>query len=60
MPSSIQRPADDEFAAYYAPYIAALPADDVFVTLEHDLADSLILLRATPEAQGTFRYAPGK
>jgi hypothetical protein len=60
MPSSIPRPADDEFAPYYTPYIAALPAGDVLTTLEHDLADTLTLFHATPEARGTFRYAPGK
>jgi hypothetical protein len=60
MPASIERPADDEFAPYYAPYIAALPPGDVLTTLEHDLADTLALLRAMPEARGTFRYAPDK
>ena len=60
MPSSIERPAADEFAPYYAAYIAELPAGDVLSILEHDLTDILTLLRATPEAQGSFRYAPDK
>ncbi len=56
----IPRPAADEFAPYYGRYIQSVPEGGVLNTLESNLADTLQLLRATPDERGTFRYQPGK
>jgi hypothetical protein len=56
----IERPAADEYANFYAGYIAALPPGDVLEILESQKDQ----LRQLPAAVGpdreTFRYGPGK
>jgi len=60
MPFTIERPGADEYAAPYAPYIAALPEWDILALLERQRAEVVSLFRAIPEERGTFRYQPGK
>jgi uncharacterized damage-inducible protein DinB len=54
------RPADDEFAPYYARYIAAVPDGDVLDTLERQLEEMVALMDRFGEAGGSHRYAEGK
>jgi uncharacterized damage-inducible protein DinB len=61
MPTSqIVRPADDEYAPYYAGYVSHVPAGDVAELLAQQLADTLALIRSLPESRGSHRYGPGK
>ena len=60
MSDSFGRPGPDEYAPFYAPYIAAVPDGDVVALLESQIVETAALLRATPEDHGTFRYHPGK
>ena len=57
--SIASRPESNEYAPYYGKYISLVPEGDILVTLEKQLPDTLALL-ARPEADGDFRYAPGK
>ena len=54
------RPADDEYAPYFARYMALVPEPDAITALEHQLEEMLPFLRSLSEAQGELRYAPGK
>lgn len=54
------RPAEDEFAPYYAGYIKRAPDGDIVRTMDLQLAETLGLLRALPESMGDHSYAPGK
>lgn len=56
----ITRPAPDEFAPFYAPYIGALQEDDALEALEHGLQAMTSLLASVPPEREDFRYAPGK
>jgi hypothetical protein len=53
------RPEPNEYAPYYGKYVSLVPGGDILVTLEKQLPATLALL-ARPEADGDFRYAPGK
>jgi hypothetical protein len=53
------RPESNEYAPYYGKYVSLVPDGDILVTLEKQLPATLALL-ARPEADGDFRYAPGK
>lgn len=54
------RPAQDEFAPYYAPYVAAVPDGDVTRTLAHQGDSFLARLKDQSEAQANHAYAEGK
>lgn len=54
------RPAPDEFAPFYAGYVALVPDGDVTATLASQLEETLDLLRPLSEEQALLRYAPGK
>jgi hypothetical protein len=53
------RPEPNEYAPYYGKYISLVPEGDILVTLERQAPETAVLL-ARPEADGDFRYAPGK
>jgi len=55
-----QRPAGDEYAAYYQRYIDQVPPGDVLKGMESQFADTLALLRSLSESRGDHRYAPEK
>jgi len=55
-----KRPASDEFAPFYAGYVAEVPEGDLVAVLEMQRAEVLALLRDIPEPRGTHRYADGK
>lgn len=52
-------PEPNEYAPYYGKYISLVPEGDILVTLEKQQPATLALL-SRPEADGDFRYAPGK
>jgi hypothetical protein len=54
------RPGEGEFLPYYETYIKLVPAGDVLVTLDSQMAETQSLLRALPASSSTYRYAPGK
>lgn len=54
------RPVEGEFLPYYETYIKLVPAGDVLVTLDSQMAETQSLLRALPASSSTYRYAPGK
>jgi hypothetical protein len=54
------RPAKTEYAPYYEKYVSLVPDEDVLVSLDQQLAETLILLRGVSENHGTFRYEPSK
>jgi len=55
------RPAADEFAPFYASYVARVADDeDVLAALTNQLHEILARLAEIPESQGEHRYAPGK
>ena len=54
------RPSSDEYAPYYAGYIATVPDGDLAALLERQGAETVALLRSIPEEEGIYRYAPGK
>ncbi len=55
----IGRPEANEYAPYYGKYVSLVPEDDILITLEKQLPETMALL-ARPESDGDFRYAPGK
>lgn len=54
------RPADTEYAPYYARYVSKVPEGDVVELLRAQLGDTLALVRDIPESRGEHRYAPEK
>jgi uncharacterized damage-inducible protein DinB len=60
MAASAARPAPTEYDSYYQRYIRLVPEQDVLVSLDQQLADTMILLRSLSEQHGAFRYAAGK
>ena len=53
------RPESDEYGAYYGKYISLVPEGDILVALETQAPETAALL-SRPDADGDFRYAPGK
>ena len=53
------RPESNEYAPYYDKYVSLVPGGDILITLEKQAPETAALL-ARPEADGDFRYAPGK
>lgn len=60
MAASAARPAPTEYDSYYHRYIRLVPEQDVLVSLDQQLADTMILLRSLSEQHGAFRYEAGK
>ena len=56
----ITRPASDEFAPFYAPYVGALQEEDALSALESGLHQMTSLLASVPADREEYRYAPGK
>ncbi len=57
---TIARPEPGEYAAFYDRYISLVPGTDILGTLESQRRQMLLLLSGREEADGDFRYAPGK
>lgn len=54
------RPAPNEHAAFYAPYIARVPASDIVEILRAQIAETATFLRSIPDERTVSGYAPGK
>lgn len=57
---SLTRPLPGEYAEGYAPYVAEAGEGDVLALLQAQLEEVTALFKGLSEAQGGFRYAPGK
>ena len=55
-----ERPKLGEYDPYYDRYISLILGNDLFGTLEKQLAKTVALFSARSEAEANFRYAPGK
>ena len=56
----LNRPAADEYNAYYDRYITKVPDGDIVQILATQIASTLQLLESIPESKGDYRYADGK
>ncbi len=54
------RPETSEYALPYGTYVEQVPGGDILETLEHQIEETLGLLREVSEERGERRYAPGK
>lgn len=54
------RPEANEYAPFYAGYIALVPGDDAVAALEAQRLHMMQMLSARSEREGNFRYAAGK
>jgi hypothetical protein len=59
-PFIIARPQPGEYAPYYERYISLVQGEDILDTLDQQRRDTMLLLSGRDEADGDFRYAPGK
>jgi hypothetical protein len=57
---TIPRPSPDDVSSYHLQYIAQVPEGDPLAFLETQRDQLSNLLSSLEEAQGNFRYAPGK
>ena len=54
------RPQTTEYAPYFGKYVMQVPDGDFLETIETQLDDMQGLLQPLSDAQGDFRYEPGK
>jgi hypothetical protein len=59
-PPRLARPQEDEYAPFYAGYIARVPEGDVLDLLARQAEDTQALLSSLAPAQASYRYEPGK
>lgn len=57
---TIARPEPGEYNPYYDRYISLISGADILGTLDAQRRQTLLLLSGRDEADGNFRYAPGK
>lgn len=57
---TIARPEPGEYAPYYDRYISLVHTTDILGTLDAQRRQMMLLLSGRDEAEGDFRYAPGK
>jgi hypothetical protein len=58
MPSG--KPADTEYAPFYAKYVSLVPEGDILTTLEGQIDDFRRFAASVPPDREGFRYAPDK
>lgn len=56
----MERPAETEYAPFYAGYVGRVPENDVMPVLEEQLEKMRQLAAAIPAERETYTYAPGK
>ena len=56
----LTRPLPGEYAEGFAPYLAVAPEGDPLALLQSQTGEITALFAGLAEAQGTYRYAPGK
>lgn len=54
------RPAESEYAPFYAGYVSLVPEEDVVSALRDQTAEITAIARGIPAERETFRYAPEK
>lgn len=57
---TVTRPLAGEYAPYYDRYISLVHGEDILATLDQQRRQMMLLLSGREEAEGDFRYAPGK
>lgn len=57
---TVHRPAEGEFAPFYAGYISKVKGDDVLPELHRQLVETAAFIRNFPVDRQDFRYAEGK
>jgi len=57
---NLGRPQPGEYAPYYERYIALVPGEQILDTLDQQRRQTMLLLSGRDDADGDFRYAPGK
>jgi hypothetical protein len=55
-----QRPASTEYGPYFEKYVNLVPEGDLLQLLPQQIKETTDLLRNITDAQGEYRYAPGK
>jgi hypothetical protein len=55
-----QRPASTEYAPYFEKYVKLVPEGDLLQLLSQQIKETTDLVRNITDAQGEYRYAPGK
>lgn len=56
----VARPQPGEYAPYYERYISLVPDTSILTALENGRRQMMLALCGCDEAEGDFRYAPGK
>jgi hypothetical protein len=56
----MRRPSDDEYGAYYGPYVARVPEIDIVAAMETQAAFIERWPARVPHDKETFAYEPGK
>jgi len=56
----IERPGSNEYAPFFAAYIALVPDGDVLSLLSAQVEETAALLAGLTETQARYRYAPNK
>lgn len=57
---TLRRPGADEYAPFYASYVARVPENDVLAVLEAQPAELAAFAARLPAERESHRYAPGK
>lgn len=57
---TVSRPEPGEYAPYYDRYISLIQGNDILTTLDAQRRQMLLFLSGRDEADGDYRYAPGK
>jgi hypothetical protein len=60
MPTTLSRPAPDEYLAYYERYVSLVPEGNLVDLLVEQQLDTIGMLRRVDDERGLFAYAPGK
>lgn len=57
---TVGRPQPGEYAPYYERYIALVEGEDILNSLDQQRRQMMLLVSCRDDADGDFRYAPGK
>jgi len=56
----MERPRENEYASFFARYVALVPETDILAVLEQQVEEIRRLAASVPEERESFRYAEGK
>ena len=56
----MQRPADNDYAHFYAGYVSLVPEDDVLSAIEQQSSETQRVIASLDETRALHRYAEGK